>query len=96
MTYAELNATSLHGIVEWVNTSADGYWGLSILLVIFCILLINQLIKGYETGSCFLSAGLITSLIAVPLRLGGLVTDLTFWTTIIVTFLAFFWVWVKK
>ncbi len=90
------NLTGLFGIVQYVNDVSDKTWAVSVLMLLFLIILIVQLIRQYETSSCFLSASMVTLFIGVAFRLASLITDYTLGVISIIGFISMFWVWSKK
>ena len=79
------NITSFQEIISYANIASEGWFGVGILASLFVILAITMFMNGKEKEG-LATAGFITSLVAIMLRIINLIPNLVLLMTIIIFF----------
>lgn len=83
------NATDIVSYYQVSNDLIGGFFGIAIVIAFFFILFITRITKGAEPIDAAVTAGFVTSLVSLALRMISMVNDFTVWITIILTAIAF-------
>ena|SRR3990167_9514476 len=72
MAYPLINGTRVIGIADYMNLVANGWFWEMMILMIFIIMFIN--LKDYSTGRALLASSFLSTVLAMVLYWGGLIS----------------------
>tara|TARA_R100000306_G_C4352437_1_gene130828 strand:- start:264 stop:563 length:300 start_codon:yes stop_codon:yes gene_type:complete len=76
MTYPmPTNLTGIDTVLEYANGVTDGYFGVALLIALYCVVFINLKLRGELAQDSFLVAGWISLIPTIFLFLMGLVNN---------------------
>ncbi len=78
MPYAQPgNDTTLLGLMQYTNSVTQNFYGILILLLVYIGMVVTLLNKGNEPKDVFGGVGYFTAFLAVIIRIGGLIDNIT-------------------
>ena len=87
------NDTSLLGLMQYTNSVTDNWYGILILMVVYIGMVLTLIIKGHEAKDVFGGVGYFTAFLAVLLRTGGLIDNITMFLAFGGLAIPIIWMW---
>ena len=87
--------TNMTSLLSYTNTVTEGFWGTTILIVIFFVSFLVQK-AGYPSHKAFASSAIMVAIASVFFRVLGLVNNLVLIVSIILAGVGLFWMWMEE